>query len=118
MHRDALLYDFPLVIASAVVPRKFFGKISEEGNFRIFLENSENFEKYPLPKNTRFTVDKFKGVEGCVKESVGLVLVDEDWGGGGGGGGSKVPDSLCCPNVDVGTRCLSNQENHQLMMYN
>ena len=56
MHRDALLYDFPLVIASAVVPRKFFGKISEEGNFRIFLENSENSEKYPLPKNTRFTV--------------------------------------------------------------
>ena len=35
---------------------KFFGKISEGGNFRNFFENSENSEKYPLPKNTRFTV--------------------------------------------------------------
>ena len=32
---------------------KFFGKFSEGGNFRNVFENSE---KYPLPKDTRFTV--------------------------------------------------------------
>ena len=45
---------------------EFFGKFSEGGNFRNVFENSENSEKYPLPKNTRFTVPKiYQGKSGA-----------------------------------------------------
>ena len=40
------------------ITRKFFRKISEDCNFLIVFENSENSEKYPLPKNTRSIVDE------------------------------------------------------------
>ena len=38
------------------ITRKFFEKISEDCNFGIFFENSENSKKYTLLKNTRSTV--------------------------------------------------------------